>query len=81
MIETLFKKSFILDEEAFLSLLEKDLYYNKLFSIDGCVVKILSNSTALVIGDIHGDIKSLKTIFEHVDVEKFLSNDSNILIF
>ncbi|MCX8189072.1 MAG: serine/threonine protein phosphatase [Nitrososphaeria archaeon] len=70
-----------MDEEVFLSLLEKDLYYGRLFSIDGCLVKILSNGIALVIGDVHGDIKSLKTIFEDVNVEKFLSNDENILIF
>lgn len=81
LIEAHFKRSFMLNEETFLSLLEKDPYYSELFSIDGCLVKILSDGMALVIGDIHGDIKSLKILLEHVNVEKFLSYDKNILIF
>lgn len=81
MIEALFKKSFQLQEEDFLSIVKKDIYYNKLFSRDGYLVKILSNGMALVIGDVHGDMKSLKAIFEDVDVEKFLSNSENIIIF
>ncbi len=82
MFEELYRKSFLLDEEEFLALLKKDIYYNgKLFSIEGSLVKILSNGMALVIGDVHGDIKSLKVIFEHMDVEKFLSKDENIIIF
>ncbi|MGB9728193.1 MAG: metallophosphoesterase family protein [Nitrososphaeria archaeon] len=81
MIEALYKKSFQLREEDFLSILEEGVHYNKLFSRDGYLVKILSNGMALVIGDIHGDIKSLKTIFEHAEVEKFLSAKENIIIF
>lgn len=81
MIEALFKKSFQMGEEDFLGILEKGVHYNKLFSRDGYLIQILSNGMALVIGDIHGDIKSLKTILEQVNVEKFLSDNGNIIIF
>jgi len=80
-VEELFKKSHVLSEGELLKAVEGSMRYGNHVYKEGSLAKILSEGEALVLGDIHGDINSLKKILDIVDAEKFLSDKENMIIF
>lgn len=75
-------KSFVELLEKTMSLLESEKVNKGSFNIENGLVKLDSKGEALVVGDLHGDLKALKTILER---SKFLTklekSESAYLIF
>lgn len=49
--------------------------------IKGALVELNVPNNLVVVGDIHGDITSLRTIMQNINFQEFLSNSNNKLIF
>jgi len=45
------------------------------------LAKIVSKGKIIVVGDIHGDLDTLNKIFEVIDIENFLKEEGNVIIF
>lgn len=51
------------------------------YSIRGSLVELQVSGSLVVIGDVHGDMESLRSILYDVDYQRFLSGDGNKMIF
>ncbi|RIB35158.1 MAG: hypothetical protein BXU00_03095 [Candidatus Nanoclepta minutus] len=51
------------------------------FTFNKGLAKIVTKGRCIVIGDVHGDLETLNKIFETIDLNSFLKDEDNIVIF
>jgi len=51
------------------------------FIFENGLARIISKGKLTVIGDIHGDLDTLNKIFEVIDIENFLKDKNNLIVF
>jgi protein phosphatase len=70
--------SFIEEIDSTIKVLENE---KKDGTIRGSLVEIQAPSNLVVIGDVHGDMGSLRTIMQEINYQRFLSDPNNKMIF
>ncbi len=77
----LLKFSQTIDEKSFRELLSLEPVYGNYIIKNGSLLEIRAKGSVLVLGDIHGDLESMKKIFGYVNLDKFLEKRENVVVF
>ncbi|TBR11041.1 MAG: serine/threonine protein phosphatase [Candidatus Nitrosotenuis sp.] len=74
---------FLSDIDSTIKILQnqKNLQYIQGGAVSGDLIELKIPESLVIVGDLHGDLKSLLTIMHEITFQKFLANSNNKLIF